>query len=95
MDDNMEDFNQKPTTCYKSERWLNRETSPSTGSLVCYDGIVKDNEGEFRSTFVEIKDCNRIVKLHRAEYDTIQDFIDKLKTIESEVHKFIGHLEEV
>ena len=86
--------NKDTDSCYKSLKWLNSNTSPSTGSLVCFDGTVKDNEGEFRSTFVEIKDCNRIVKLHRAEYDTIEDFVGKLEIIESEIHKFIEHFQK-
>ena len=28
------------TTYYKSETWLNTQDSPSTGSIVCYDGDI-------------------------------------------------------
>lgn len=32
----------KRTTYYKSEKWLNPQDSPSTGSIVCYDGDAED-----------------------------------------------------
>lgn len=78
---------------YNRRTWLNNNNSPSTGSVVCYDGDV-DFSGEIiRSTFISISDCSKSAKLHIAEYDTIEDFIEKLKILNNEISKFIVHLE--
>ncbi|WP_280120473.1 hypothetical protein [Sangeribacter muris] len=46
------------TTYYKSETWLNTQDSPSTGSIVCYDGDIEYTEGESPCVFIEIADCH-------------------------------------
>lgn len=79
---------------YCKREWLNPQDSPSTGSVVAYDGIVKDCEGEYRSTFLQIGDCFGKVKLHKASYDTMEDFIEKMKKLRTIIDEFIDHLEE-
>lgn len=79
---------------YCKREWLNLQDSPSTGSVVAYDGIVKDWEGEYRSTFLQIGDCFGKVKLHKASYDTMEDFIEKMKKLRTIIDEFIDHLEE-
>lgn len=80
---------------YSDRVWLNRDDSPSTGSVVAFDGLQKDEDGkEYRSTFLQISDCFVKVKLHKAYYDAQQDFIDKMKKLRSVVDRFIQHLEE-
>lgn len=78
---------------YSVRVWLNRDDSPSTGSVVAYDGTDKYEEGEYRSSFLKINDCFGSVKLHRAEYDTMEDFISKMKSLRDVVDAFIEHLE--
>lgn len=41
-------------TFYKSEKWLNPPDSPSTGSIVCYDGMVDYSDGPDRCVFLEV-----------------------------------------
>lgn len=77
-------------TYYNKRAWLNPEDSPSTGSIVCYDGIV---EGEKRS-YIEIGDCYGKIKLHKAEYDTPEDFVRKLIVMRENLSNFIDHLIE-
>lgn len=80
---------------YNNRCWLNGEDSPSTGSVVAFDGIVKDRDGgDYRSTFLQIGDCFTKVKLHKASYDTMDDFIAKMKKIRVVIDEFIGHLEK-
>lgn len=79
---------------YNNRCWLNGDDSPSTGSLVAFDGMVKDRAGEeFRSTFLQVSDCFTKVKLHKASYDTIDDFIHKMKRMRIVIDEFIEHLE--
>ena len=79
---------------YCNRQWLNGEDSPSTGSLVAFDGFVKDSDGEnYRSTFLQIGDCFGKVKLHKASYDSMRDFIEKMKTMKIVLDEFINHLE--
>lgn len=79
---------------YCKREWLNSQDSPSTGSVVAYDGIVKYSDEEYRSTFLQIGDCYGKVKLHKASYDTMEDFIEKMKKLRTTIDEFIAHLEE-
>lgn len=81
-------------TCYfKSEVWLNKEVSPSTGSIVCYDGDVEySDDGVSPCTFVEIADCQSKVRLHQSHTDTTEEFIDKIDKMISSLTKFRAHL---
>lgn len=78
---------------FSIRQWLNRNDSPSTGSIVAYDGVNKYEDGEFRSTFLQIGDCFGKVKLHKASYDTMDDFICKMKKMRIVIDEFIEHLE--
>lgn len=82
-------------THYKSQTWLNPITSSSTGSVVCYDGTYKDPDGScWGSTFIQIADCSQKIKLHKTDYDSMEDFIAKLKLLRGDISKFIEHLEQ-
>lgn len=78
---------------YKRQVWLNRKGSSSTGSVVAFDGIDKDWEGEsFRNTFLQINDCNRSITLHKTENDSIYQFVQKLDKLENVIRDFKEHL---
>lgn len=79
---------------YSSRKWLNREASPSTGSVVCCDGSHEGTDEVERFMFVEIADCKNKVRLHRSWGDSTQDFIDKLETLSAEIQRFIDHLKQ-
>ena len=74
---------------YNKRTWLNPNTSPSMGSAVAFDGL---NEG-VHHTFLAISDCKRTIFLSKTEDDTIEDFIDKMKLLRSEIDEFIKHIE--
>ena len=79
---------------YNDRCWLNEDESPSTGSIVAFDGFVKCKDGEdYRSTFLQVSDCFEKVKLHKASYDTMDDFICKMKKMRIVIDEFIEHLE--
>ena len=80
------------TTYFKSEKWLNKENSPSTGSIVCYDGDVEYTEGESPCVFIEIADCHQKARLHMAHTDTMEEFIDKIDSICEALKVFRNHL---
>ena len=82
----------KRTTRYKSEKWLNNPDSPSTGSIVCYDGDIEYDSGESACRFVEISDCNTKVRLHQCHTDTSIDFLHKIELLISELDGFRKHL---
>ena len=79
---------------YQRRIWLNREDSPSTGNLVCFDGNTTWHDEVIRNTFLQISDCSWSIRLHKTEDDDIVDFIDKMKLLRNEVDKFISYLEE-
>ena len=79
---------------YNKRTWLNKETSDSTGSVVAFDGTVVDFEGkQYRNTFLEIADCKHKITLHVTSDDTQEDFIEKLRLLNSDIELFINHLE--
>lgn len=78
---------------YSKRQWLNKEDSPSTSNMIAFDGDVNYSGEISRSTFLKISDCHNIIKLHVAEYDSIDDFIDKIKLLRNEIDLFINHLE--
>lgn len=83
----------KRETHYKSERWLNSSDSPSTGSIVCYDGDVEYTEGVAPCVFVEFADCSGKIRLHQSHTDTTNEFIGKIDLMIIELTKFRNHLE--
>ncbi len=78
---------------YNKRTWLNKENSPSTGNVVSFDGEVNWHGENVRNTFLSISDCNNSVRLHRIDDDTMDDFIDKMKMLKSEIESFINYLE--
>ncbi len=82
-------------TFYKSEKWLNPSDSPSTGSIVCYDGMVDYSDGPDRCVFLEVADCHQKIRLHKAHTDSLDSFVDKLRAMRNEIDGFINHLEQV
>lgn len=79
---------------YCTRKWLNPDGSPSTGNVVCFDGVCKDWDGdEWHNTFISISDCHNSARLHKAAGDTKEDFIFKLTTLRDEIDKFISYLE--
>lgn len=80
-------------TYYNKRTWLNKEDSPSTGSVVAFDGNTQWKGESYRNIFLSISDCAVSARLHKTEDDTIQDFIDKLKLLRDEIECFAEHLE--
>ena len=80
---------------YNKRTWLNKENSPSTGNVVAFEGEVLYKEEKIHSIFLSVSDCNVSARLHKTDEDSVQDFIDKMKLLEKEVHQFIEHLENI
>lgn len=79
---------------YNKRTWLNKEGSPSTGNIIAYDGVTTWKGEAIRNTFLSISDCNNSVRLHRIEDDTIDDFIEKMELLNSEIGEFITYLKQ-
>ena len=95
----MEEEKFSKITYYSSRAWLNHPNSPSTGSVVCYDGIWPENPKSAESetsphVYCEIADCHMKVRLHQSHQDSREDFIEKMKLLREEIDKFITHLEK-
>lgn len=79
---------------YNKRVWLNKESSPSTGNVVCFDGNTTWHGEVIRNTFLQLSDCNWSVRLHKTADDNTTDFIGKLKLLRNEVDEFISYLEK-
>ena len=76
---------------YKKSIWLNKDDSPSIGSVVAFDGDVKYSNGDERTIFLAIGDCGRVVKIIK-NTESIDNYIDKLKELKKVVDDFLNHL---
>jgi hypothetical protein len=78
---------------YDKRVWLNKDSSPSTGNVVAFDGEVRWKDEKIRSVFLSVSDCNVSARLHKTDEDTIEDFIEKMKLLKDEIGLFIEYLE--
>lgn len=76
---------------YNKRTWLNKDNSPSLGSVVAFDGDIEYSDGLERTTFLAISDCRYTAKLiDNAE--PRENFIAKMELLKSEIEQFINHL---
>lgn len=78
---------------YNKRTWLNKDDSPSLGSIVAFDGEVRYSDATERTTFLAISDCSKTIKLIK-NTENIEAFIDKMKLLRQEIELFINHLEK-
>ncbi|MBV5346755.1 hypothetical protein JZU46_00775 [bacterium] len=81
---------------YSKRLWLNKPESRSTGSVVAFDGLVDygDGKGPEPTIFLEVADCHCKTKLHLTNYDTKEEFIEKMELLHKTIGDFITHLKE-
>lgn len=79
---------------YNKRTWLNPLSSSSTSSVVCFNGTVIDQYGKYIDTFLQIRDCSRLIKLHKKFDETDEEFITKLELLKNEIDLFIKHLKQ-
>jgi len=74
--------------------WLNRPDSPSTGSIVVFDGEIqwRSDRPIERESWLEVADCHCKVRLHRCYEDTQSDFLKKVETMRDVLDEYINHL---
>jgi hypothetical protein len=80
---------------YAKRVWLNEAGHSSTGSVAAFHGEAPWNRhdgGRGEVTFLEIADCHCKVRLHRAELDTMDEFIAKLEKLRDMIDDFVTHL---
>lgn len=84
----------KQTNTHSKKYWLNPDDHPSTGSVVAYHGDSpwSKNDKAETSTFLEIADCHSKVRLHRADIDSMNDFIVKMEKLRGAIDEFITAL---
>lgn len=83
----------KVETLYTRKQFLNGPDSPSLGFVQAFAGKFTDKDGEDLSAWLRIGDCHTISCLHKADFDTIEDFTDKMRKLRGVLDNFIGFLE--
>lgn len=80
---------------YNRRTWLNPTSSDSTGSVVAFDGDITDLDSgnQYPQLFLEISDCHHKIRLHQTSDDSREDFVRKMKLLQSEISLFIENLE--
>jgi len=78
---------------YNKRTWLNKKDSPSLGSVTAFDGEVIYSDATERTTFLAISDCSKTIKIIK-NTENIEDFIEKMKLLKTEIELFINHLEK-
>lgn len=87
-------INKKEEKSYNKRTWLNRDGSIAAGNVIAFDGVISRWGNKERNTFLQISDCQKSIKLHMTEDDTLEHFIDKMKLLKEEISLFIYHLEQ-
>jgi hypothetical protein len=82
----------KKNAKYCSRKFLNDKNSPSSGSVIAYDGISLSSSKEVRNIYLRLSDCYVSATLYKTEDDTIMDFLSKMKLLNKEIELFIAHL---
>jgi len=79
---------------YSKRKWLNPDGHSASASVVAYSGQGHWEEHGERAiwTFLEIADCHGKVRLHKAQFDTMEDYTNKLALLRDEIDRFIKHL---
>lgn len=79
---------------YSKRVWLNKNDSPSTGSVVAYRGPRRFNGDEepVKVAFLEVSDCHSKARLHVSPDDTMQEFVEKMELLRDTVSDFIDYL---
>lgn len=77
---------------YNRRTWLNKESSPSTGNVVAFEGEVYHDGKCYDSAFLSISDCNVSARIHKTDADSLEDFRDKMVLLRYELDLFIDHL---
>lgn len=80
-------------TYYNKRIWLNDEDSPSTGSMVAYDGVEIEDGVSFDVRYLRFTDCYNVIRLHQEHYSTKEDYLKKLRLIKDNLDLYIKHLE--
>ena len=81
---------------YSKRVWLNKDNSPSTGSVVAYQGpIAYGHDEKEEAIFLEIASCHDKIRLHHTTIDTMQDFIEKMELLRNTIDNFITHLKTI
>lgn len=78
---------------YSKRVWLNKNSSPSTGSVVAFYGDVKWESKPELCAFLEIASCHEKARLHMSRNDNMNDFIAKMKLLNKTINDFILFLE--
>ena len=78
---------------YNKRTWLNKENSPSLGSVTAFDGEVKYSNGAERTTFLAITDCSKTIKIIR-NTESMEDYVNKLELLKTEIELFIKQLKK-
>lgn len=78
---------------YNKRTWLNKENSPSLGSVIAFDGNVEYSEGSERTIFLALSDCRFTIKIQK-NTESVADYIYKLELLKTEIELFIKHLKE-
>lgn len=79
---------------YSHKVWLNKNSSPSTGSLVCYYGLTPhaSREEKVRTLFIEFGDCQRKIRIYYPLVKKKDKWIVK-ENVFRDLVKMIKHLE--
>ena len=80
---------------YSKRVWLNKNDSPSTGSVAAYHGPMmwgKDQKEE--AAFIEVASCHEKARLHMSPQDSMPEFIAKMELLRDTIDDFVRHLKE-
>lgn len=85
-------MNDKINTIYSKQEFLNPEKSPSTGAVAAFLGYFNEDKDDPLAMWLRISDCHNTISLHKADWDTTEEFINKLEKLNMFIEQFINKL---
>lgn len=80
---------------YNLRTWLNKTDSPNSSSIFSFHGNIKYKDEDVDSIFLKISDSHNSINLHKEDYDSADDFIDKMVLLRNHIDAFITFLNSI
>ena len=80
---------------YSKRKWLNKDDSSSTGSIVCFSGLANWSEKGKKRTlirFVEFGDCLGKVRIHQSKHESLEEYRLKISKLKTEIDNYLKYL---
>lgn len=74
---------------YSDQIFLNPDSSPSTGHCAAFIGKFLEDKNDQLAMWLRVGDCHNTICLHKCDWDTIEEFENKIKMLQNFIDDFL------